>query len=321
MEINKNVRWWLFWRTQMRNVDNSSQMSASSLFILPTQISFFFLPFPRNTGTMGTHIIFLSILLCSLEAKQEDTGVAGANYALPLPDCTEGLLAQVLDHPSSLSASQMPWQGGRMANRLNVIPLFPSLITTYSLSAITLYSDNSKIVTSKGTACVVPRPPGCLRTCDTQLDRKSWRAAYAPLTQLPGKQCHSSPHRCLGMKNVTRNDTTDYFYTSHEFTWRKNNLTRKETCSAANQISWRSSEEYNSATRRHSSMVPPDLPVLGPEWSWPSDILSRFEYWDFATSYWSRRLRWILDGVLWKENKHGFLSALGFKFLTSQLQG
>lgn len=80
----------------MRNVDNSSKIPATSLFVLSTQISFLFLPFPRNIGTSGTQIVFLSILLCGLEAKQEDTGVAGANYTLPLPAHTEGLLTEVL---------------------------------------------------------------------------------------------------------------------------------------------------------------------------------------------------------------------------------
>ena len=99
---------WLFWRTQMRNVDNSSQIPTTSLFILSTQISFLFLPFPRNIGTPGTQTIFLSILLCHLEAKKVDTSVAGANYTLPLPAHTEGLLTEVLDHSSLLLASQTP---------------------------------------------------------------------------------------------------------------------------------------------------------------------------------------------------------------------
>lgn len=100
MEINKKVMQWLFWRTQMRNVDNSSQIPATSLFIPSTQISFLLLPFPRSIGTMGTQIIFFSILLCDLEAKQEDTGMAGASYTLPLPAATEGLLTEVLEHSS-----------------------------------------------------------------------------------------------------------------------------------------------------------------------------------------------------------------------------
>ena len=53
----------------------------------------------------------------------------------------------------------------------------------------------------------------------------------------------------------------------------------------------------------------PYLPVLSPEWLWPSDILSHFEYWDFATSYWYHLLHLILDGVLLKKKNKNIISS------------
>ena len=72
-----------------------AQNTCHLSFIPSSQISFLFLPFPRNIRTTKTRIIFFSVLLCGLEAKQEDTGLAGAIYTLSFPTRTEGLLTEV----------------------------------------------------------------------------------------------------------------------------------------------------------------------------------------------------------------------------------
>lgn len=117
---------------------------------------------------------------------------------------------------------------------------FLAVLPTYNPPVITLYNDNRKTITSKGTACVVSNPQGVwwhvthsLTENPEQLSMPCWHSF--PEHQTTCKQCHSSLHRYLGMINVTRNDTVDYFPASLEFTWWENSLTRMETCSETSQ--------------------------------------------------------------------------------------
>lgn len=64
----------------------------------------------------------------------------------------------------------------------------------------------------------------------------------------------------------------------------------------------------------------PHLPAVSPRWWWPSDTLSRFGYWDSATSCWCRLLRVILGGALLKENKNTRSSQLWIFILELQTQ-
>lgn len=151
----------------------------------------------------------------------------------------------------------------------------------------------------------------------------SWMDGCALLTQLQStstirKQFHPSPQRHLGMIKVTRNGTRDSFCIPLAFTsWKIDqnvNVFRKKPDFPKSH--WKTTAEQPIDTLRWCW---PDLPVLSPEWLWPSDTLSHSECWDFATSYGCHLWHVISDGVLLKENKkHEFLSALALHFLSSK---
>lgn len=218
---------------------------------------FLFLPFPRNIGTTRTHIVFFSILLCGLEAKQEDTGVARAIYTLPWPARTEGSLTEV----RTIHYSWPHWwhdRAGAQPTGVTWSLWFPSLIFYVHPSAIPLHTDNSKAITSKGTL-FHPWPPAFLITCSTQLDMVPQTAKRAPPSHPASKNTKPREHNVTHILTDTWEwrmwQESDDFCTSTEFIWWKTVWPECEHVQTQAGLSGRASEEHTSATQRHPSVL------------------------------------------------------------------
>lgn len=94
---------WMKINRHIMQLLKSEIVTIAAIFLFHPFHSDFFL-IPRNSGANKAHTIFFSILLCSLEANQEDAIVAWANYTLPFPTQSEDLVTVVPNNSTFFEA-------------------------------------------------------------------------------------------------------------------------------------------------------------------------------------------------------------------------